>query len=283
MERSNRGSRRRTSRIDPSRIGIDVALLTVASPLRARLRRRQSGRVRFVAWTFTARIGAGRALHRSGLLIWLLLVAWRWRRVLSRLLLLLLLLLRRRLPLVGVLLAIVRREWLTVCAVELCIGWRLLTTPDSMRRNESLRLGRDGGEDTLLREALAISASTIFGLIEARATDLQKRSQSAPGVTFSHLPSCMYAPFSFCSIDMLWRSSDEEPAATVRMPSAVAADMPERTSAAVQARHDTDPDVEVATSAWLDRVEAMPVKLVESVLSRSGQQRHSTIADRWHP
>jgi len=43
-----------------------------------------------------------------------------------------------------------------------------------MRRNKSLRLSRDGREDTLLRETLTVGAATILGLIKARASDLEE-------------------------------------------------------------------------------------------------------------
>jgi hypothetical protein len=68
---------------------------------------------------------------------------------------------------------LLRRKWLTVSSVQL-LWWCTLLSPDGMRRNKSLRLGRDGREDTLLRETLTVGAATILGLIEARASDLEE-------------------------------------------------------------------------------------------------------------
>ena len=48
--------------------------------------------------------------------------------------------------------------------------------PDSVCWDEGLCLGRNRGEDTLLGEALAVRAATIFRLVEARAADLSHAS-----------------------------------------------------------------------------------------------------------
>lgn len=113
------------------------------------------------------------AIHR------LLLVAlWRWW-VLTRLLLLLLL---RR---VGIAVLAVLWKRLAIRAVQLRVRRRVLAAIDRMRGYERLErvnlwtwqdasaaatylsLGAHGREDTLLREALAIGAATILGLVEA--------------------------------------------------------------------------------------------------------------------
>ena len=59
--------------------------------------------------------------------------------------------------------------------IELGVGWRLLTAPDCVSGHKGLRLGRDGCEHAFLREALAVGAATVFGLIESRAADLATR------------------------------------------------------------------------------------------------------------
>lgn len=59
--------------------------------------------------------------------------------------------------------------------IELGVGWRLLAAPDCVSGHKGLRLGRDGCEHAFLREALAVGAATVFGLIESRAADLATR------------------------------------------------------------------------------------------------------------
>lgn len=43
----------------------------------------------------------------------------------------------------------------------------------SVRRDESLRLGGDGREHAVLVEALTVGASSIGGVLETRATNLE--------------------------------------------------------------------------------------------------------------
>jgi hypothetical protein len=90
--------------------------------------------------------------------------------------LLLLLLLARLAGLLlgGELVAIVGGEWLTIGTVQLRVGWWVLATPHRMRRDESLSLGADRSEDALLREAHTVGAAAVFGLFEARATNLTR-------------------------------------------------------------------------------------------------------------
>lgn len=64
------------------------------------------------------------------------------------------------------------RKRLTIGSVKLLWLCTLLS-PDGMRRDECLRLGRDGCEDALLRETLAIGTTTILGLIKPRASNLE--------------------------------------------------------------------------------------------------------------
>jgi hypothetical protein len=64
--------------------------------------------------------------------------------------------------------------------VEDCSGGRLAVhivagaqvRVSSMRRDESLRLGGDGCEHAVLVKALAVGATSIGGVLETRATDL---------------------------------------------------------------------------------------------------------------
>lgn len=155
----------RTARIHTSRVrvGITGRRFTDAT-LQRRVRWWQGGRVRLIGRTLTAsftgslllrHLATGRrrlAIHRRRLLVPL-----RWWRILTWLLRALLILLT----------AAVRRQWLAVSTVELRVRRRLLTAPDGVRRHEGLRLGADGCEDALLREALAVGTAPIFGLIEA--------------------------------------------------------------------------------------------------------------------
>jgi hypothetical protein len=64
-----------------------------------------------------------------------------------------------------------RRKWLAVRAVH---GRGLADTPpDGVRRDKSLRLGGDGGEDAVLVEPHAVRAAAVLGRFKARAPDLQ--------------------------------------------------------------------------------------------------------------
>jgi len=69
--------------------------------------------------------------------------------------------------------------WLAVAGrrKRLAVGtihWRRLanTAPDGVSRNESLRLGRNWGEDAVLIEPHAVGAAAVFCRLEARAADL---------------------------------------------------------------------------------------------------------------
>jgi hypothetical protein len=59
--------------------------------------------------------------------------------------------------------------------IELGVGWRLLAAPDCVGWHEGLRLGRDGREDALLREALAVGAATVLRLVKSGASYLATR------------------------------------------------------------------------------------------------------------
>jgi hypothetical protein len=59
--------------------------------------------------------------------------------------------------------------------IELGVRWRLLAAPDCVGWHEGLRLGRDGREDALLREALAVGAATVLRLVESGASYLATR------------------------------------------------------------------------------------------------------------
>jgi hypothetical protein len=98
-------------------------------------------------------------------------IALRRRRILARLLLALLRLLLLLL-LLELIAATVRRKRLAIGAIELCICWWLLSTPNSVGRHESLSLRAHWGEDTFLRESLTVGAATILRLIKARTTNL---------------------------------------------------------------------------------------------------------------
>lgn len=50
--------------------------------------------------------------------------------------------------------------------------WLSHTTPNSMRRDKSLRLGRDGREDAVLVEPHAIRAAPVICGLETRASNL---------------------------------------------------------------------------------------------------------------
>jgi hypothetical protein len=102
---------------------------------------------------------------------------WRWR-VLAWLLLTSLL----RLLLLKLITATVRRQRLTVCAIELRICWGWLPAPDGMRGHECLGLRAHWGEDAFLRKSLAIRAATVFRLIEARASDLLRVNEQTANV-----------------------------------------------------------------------------------------------------
>ena len=69
-------------------------------------------------------------------------------------------------------LTLLRVDWSTPTT----LGWHGRVVAEmrvgGMRRNERLRLGRDGSEDALLLEALAIGATTVLGCFEARAANL---------------------------------------------------------------------------------------------------------------
>lgn len=116
----------------------------------------------------------------------LLLVARRRWRILPGLLL----------PLRWVLIALLLRlllvvgQRLSVCTIELGVGWRLLAAPDCVGGHKGLRLGRDGREHAFLREALAVGAATVFGLIEPRAADLPSPTVSA----------CDRSPLAWCGL-----------------------------------------------------------------------------------
>lgn len=79
--------------------------------------------------------------------------------------------------LVGIALLTVGRKRLAVGTVQLSVGWRLLAAPDGVSGYESLGLGRHRGEDTFLREALAVGAAAVLRLVEARAADLKPVSE----------------------------------------------------------------------------------------------------------
>jgi hypothetical protein len=71
---------------------------------------------------------------------------------------------------------------------------------DSMRRDESLGLGRNWREDTLLLEALAVGTTSFRVLIKSRATNL----------TSSAVSACNCRSLSGCGLaesHMLWTSS----------------------------------------------------------------------------
>jgi hypothetical protein len=80
------------------------------------------------------------------------------------------LLLTRRLP-IGIAVAR-RRQRLPIGTIH---GRRLAdTTPDRVRRDESLGLRGDGGEDAVLVEPHAVGTAAVFSRLEARAPDLHK-------------------------------------------------------------------------------------------------------------
>lgn len=130
--------------------------------------------MRFIIGTLTARFSRSLLLwHLARLRLpihagWLMVALWWWR-VLTRLLLALLLL---GLLLLELIAATVRRQRLTVGAIELSVCWWWLPAPDGVRGHESLGLRAHWSEDTFLRKSLAIGAATVFRLIEARASDL---------------------------------------------------------------------------------------------------------------
>ena len=141
MERSSRGSGRRTSWIKTRWVWV-AERPTLA--LLGRVGWWQSRSVWLIIRTLRTRLLTLHRLHVRRLTLlrlvhrWLL-VALRWWRVLPTLL---------RLS-VRVTLAVLRK-WLTVCAVELCVGWWVLAAPDRMRWDEGLSLGTDWCEDALL-------------------------------------------------------------------------------------------------------------------------------------
>jgi len=133
--------------------------------LLGRVGRRHGWRVRLFGRTFLS------CLHWLAWLlhvwlIWIHRVGLRWLRVLAWLAWLL-----RLLRWIG-LLPTTCWQRLTVCAIELCVRWRVLTAPDGVCGDESLGLGAYRREDALLREALTVGAAAILRLIEARAANL---------------------------------------------------------------------------------------------------------------
>ena len=178
MERSSRGSRRRTSRIETYTHGVWVAILCRSRTIvLGGIWWWQSRGVRLVVGALATRLGRRTLqLRNAGLLLWWLLVhgllriARWWRRVLSGLLLW-----WRILLLFAVTVAMGQR--LAVRAVELRIRWRILAAPDSVRRNKSLCLSTDWREDTFLREALTVGAAAILRLVEAGTANLDTARQ----------------------------------------------------------------------------------------------------------
>jgi hypothetical protein len=142
-----------------------------------RVWRRKSWRVRLLVRTLTTSLltrvwgssglrGRDMSMRRS-----LLHVAWRHRIdwwALRRVALRRIGVLRWR---VGIAM-LLGRERLTISSVKLLWLCTLLS-PDGMRRDECLRLGRDGCEDALLRETLAVGTATILRLIKTRASNLE--------------------------------------------------------------------------------------------------------------
>lgn len=177
MERSGGGvTRRRT--IHTRRVRV-VELRRPSTVLLGWVGGRQGGRVRFIVGSLATVFGAGRTLQtgHTGLLRWrlavhgLLSVAGGRRRVLAGLTVRVLL--RRVLLRWSLLVAVAMlRQRLTVRAVELSVGRRVLSAVDRVGGDESLGLRADGREDALLRETLAVGAAAVFGLIEARAANL---------------------------------------------------------------------------------------------------------------
>lgn len=171
-------SGRRTSRTDSIAI---LALLRHLSLL-TRIWWRQSRSVWLVVRTLRAGIGSLALLRVHGLLL----VALRRWRILARLLLLALL--RSVLAV-----AAVGRQWLTVCSVQLSVRRWVLAAPHRVRRHEGLSLRTHWREDTFLREAHAIGASTILGLLETRTSDLgdalAAKLRKDDAFQFSYLPT----------------------------------------------------------------------------------------------
>lgn len=200
MERGRRGRWRRTRLSKGRLIGI-AAILAITRQLRLRTRRgwRQGRGVRLVVGALLAGSAWRSHLLRRLRIHTGLLVALRRRRILT---------LRLLLGWVG--LATARRQRLTVRAVQLSIRWRVVAAPHGMRRHKSLRLGRHGREDTLLREANAVGAASVFGLIEARAADLQHTSQRR-----QRMRSRAGVPCVSDNIDKLLLCADEELVAQV--------------------------------------------------------------------
>ena len=118
-----------------------------------------------------------------------------------------------------------------------------------MRWNKCLCLSGDWGEHTFLREALAVGAATVFGLIETRTTNLAVRVSSAPVLidAFHGVP-CVAG-----SIYMLLRFVDEVRVARGDTAFAeVAGSLVGRTFAAGQEARDIDRDAAAVKSASLD-------------------------------
>lgn len=64
------------------------------------------------------------------------------------------------------------RKWLSIGTIQL-LTLRVLTAPiHGVNWDESLCLSGNWGEDTLLRESLAIGATAVFGLVKARTSNL---------------------------------------------------------------------------------------------------------------
>ena len=76
-----------------------------------------------------------------------------------------------------------------------------------MGRHESLRLGGDGSEDTLLLETLTVGATPIIGCFEPRAANLDMDQHVVR-------PHCYFldVPCAVCSIDTRWPFSALVPA-----------------------------------------------------------------------
>lgn len=226
-------SGRRTSRTDSIAI---LALLRHLSLL-TRIWWRQSRSVWLVVRTLRAGIGSLALLRVHGLLL----VALRRWRILARLLLL---------TLLGSVLAVaaVGRQWLTVCSVQLSVRRWVLAAPHRVRRHEGLSLRTHWREDTFLREAHAIGASTILGLLEARTSDLGDALAAKLRKTRR---ASIFVPSDDDSIDTQWPYADVVQAELVGSPFAAAAHTAVDTWSAVAAERDTGQDAWAAASPWL--------------------------------
>ena len=143
---------------------VPVAVPALTLTLISRVRRCQCWRVRLVVRALVAGLRALELLHVR-LLALLRLPVHRRRLLISlRRRWILPTLLRRR---VLIRTTTMLRERLTVRAVELGVGWRVLTAPDRVRRDERLGLRAHWREDTFLGEALTVGAATILRLVEA--------------------------------------------------------------------------------------------------------------------